>query len=211
MLDKYDLRERGIADERVLAALDRVPRDVFVPPEYAPQALEDHPLPIGQGQTISQPYMVAVMSELLHLTSESRVLEIGTGSGFQTAILAELAAEVYTVEILPELQSGARARLARLGYANIHFRLGDGYDGWAEFAPYDGILVTSAPEHAPPPLKAQLADDARLIIPVGPAGGDQILWQVQRRGETYIARRLMAVAFVPLMGRRGRTPPPEES
>jgi protein-L-isoaspartate(D-aspartate) O-methyltransferase len=206
MTDKYGLRERGLADERVLAAMERVPREAFVPPEYLAQALEDHPLPIGQGQTISQPYMVAAMSELLHLTPASRVLEIGTGSGFQTAVLAELAAEVYSVEILPELQSAARARLARLGYRNIRFRLGDGYDGWAEFAPYDGILVTSAPEHVPPPLKAQLADGARLIIPVGPAGGDQILWQVRRDGERYVARRLMSVAFVPFMGRRGRTP-----
>jgi protein-L-isoaspartate(D-aspartate) O-methyltransferase len=167
MTDKYGLRERGLADERVLAAMERVPREAFVPPEYLAQALEDHPLPIGQGQTISQPYMVAAMSELLHLTPASRVLEIGTGSGFQTAVLAELAAEVYSVEILPELQSAARARLARLGYRNIRFRLGDGYDGWAEFAPYDGNLVTSAPEHVPPPLKAQLADGARLIHPRG--------------------------------------------
>jgi protein-L-isoaspartate(D-aspartate) O-methyltransferase len=205
-MDKYALRERGITDERVLAAMERVPREAFVPPEFVPQALEDHPLPIGLGQTISQPYMVAAMSELLRLTPASRVLEIGTGSGFQTAILAELAAEVYTVEILAEFQIAARARLARLGYRNIHYRLSDGYDGWADFAPYEGILVTSAPEHVPPPLKVQLADGARLIIPVGPAGGDQILWQVQRQGEHYVQRRLMAVAFVPMMGRRGHEP-----
>ena len=205
--DKYGLCRRGIRDARVLAAMARVPREDFVAAEYAAQALEDHPLPIGQGQTISQPYMVAIMSEALRLTPGARVLEIGTGSGFQTAILAELAAKVYTVEILPELQAAAQARLGRLGYTNVCFRLGDGYEGWPEFAPYDGILVAAAPELVPPPLKAQLADGARLIIPLGPAGGDQALWRVRRRGDTFISRRLMAVSFVPLTGPGSRIPP----
>ncbi len=200
------LRMRGITDEAVLQAMARVPRHLFVPRETLEDAYADQPLPIGYGQTISQPYIVAVMSMLLDLTKESRVLEIGTGCGYQTAILAELAGEVYSVEIVEGLYRQAKARLAELGYARVQLRLGDGYYGWAEHAPYDAILATCAPEQVPPPLSAQLRDGGRLVIPVGSQGDYQVLYLLRRQGDKVTTQRIFEVAFVPLTGPHDQDP-----
>ena len=199
----YRLAERGISNGRVLAAMEKVPRVRFVPKEYALQADGDYPLPIGYGQTISQPYVVAVMTSLLEPEPEDVVLEIGAGSGYQAAILAELVAEVYTIEIVASLAEAARQRLASLGYENVHVIQGDGYLGYPPKAPYDGILVTCAAPRIPPALVAQLCDGARLVVPVGPPGGYQELWLVERTGDKTRSRRLMSVAFVPLTGPHG--------
>jgi protein-L-isoaspartate(D-aspartate) O-methyltransferase len=161
------LHARGIRDAAVLDAIRRVPRHRFVPPEYQAQAYADHPLPIGFEQTISQPYIVGYMTEAARVSAGERVLEIGTGSGYQAAVLAEIAGEVYSIEIVPELAERARALLAELGYRNLHVRTGDGYAGWRERAPFDAILVTAAPSHVPPALVAQLAVNGRMVIPVG--------------------------------------------
>ncbi|GAB4522485.1 MAG: protein-L-isoaspartate(D-aspartate) O-methyltransferase [Anaerolineae bacterium] len=193
-----------IEDERVLAAMARVPRAEFVPPQYRERADWDLPLPIGYGQTISQPYVVALMTQLLRVKPTDRVLEIGTGSGYQTAILAELAREVFSVEAIAELAHAAEERLRRLGYTNVHIRHGDGALGWPEFAPYQAIMVTAAPERIPPALLAQLADGGRMVIPVGPAVGDQILYVVEKRGDKIYRREIAPVRFVPLV-----SPPPE--
>ena len=158
---------RDVRDPRVLAALAHVPRHELVPDEMREYAYEDRPLPIGHGQTISQPYVVAYMTEQLRLRGDERVLEIGTGSGYQAAVLAELAREVYSIEIVEELGERARADLARLGYSNVHVRVGDGYRGWPEQAPFDAIIVTAAPGHVPQPLIDQLAVGGRLVLPVG--------------------------------------------
>ncbi len=194
------IRRRGVTDQDVLAAMERVPRHEFVPEQYRDQAYEDHPLPIGYGQTISQPYIVALMTELLRLESTDRVLEVGTGSGYQAAILAEIVAEVYTVEIIEELAREAQERLKRLGYHNVHVRHGDGYYGWEEHAPYDAIIVTAAPDHIPQPLIRQLKDGASMVIPVGPRGGYQTLWQITKEGDKIIKRDVTGVLFVPLTG-----------
>lgn len=196
------IRRRGVTNEDVLAAMEAVPRDEFVPDEYKTQAYADHPLPIGYGQTISQPYIVALMTELLEMQTTDRVLEIGTGSGYQAAILSEIVAEVYTVEIVEALAFEARERLARLGYSNVHPLHADGYFGWEEHAPYDAIIVTAAPDHIPQPLVQQLKDGARLVIPVGPPGGYQTLWQVTREGDQIKKRNITGVLFVPLTGER---------
>ena len=188
-----------ITDPDVLAAVARVPRHRFVSPDLQEQAYEDHPLPIGFGQTISQPFVVALMTQLLTLAPTARVLEIGTGCGYQTAILAELARVVYTVEVIPELATEAETRLAALGYTNIHFRLGNGWEGWPEEAPFDGIVVTAAPADWPPSLSAQLAEGGNLVIPVGPAGWDQELWQATKVEGALIKRRVGPVRFVPLV------------
>jgi len=205
-MSRYDLERRGIEDPRVLAAMDRVPRELFVDNKHRAQAYGDHPLPIGYGQTISQPYIVAVMTELLRLDRRARVLEIGTGSGFQTAVLAELAAQVYSVEQVPQLLEQARERLAALGYHSVALRCGDGYHGWAEHAPYDAIIVTCAPDHVPPPLIEQLGNEGRMALPVGPVGGVQRLVLVTRRGEHIQQRELMSVVFVPLTGGHEQIP-----
>jgi protein-L-isoaspartate(D-aspartate) O-methyltransferase len=196
----YQIRRRGVTDQDVLEAMERVPRHEFVPDEYRSQAYADRPLPIGYGQTISQPYIVALMTELLELGSTDRVLEIGTGSGYQAAILAEIVGEVYTVEIVEPLAVQAKERLARLGYENAHVLHADGYFGWEEHAPYDAIIVTCAPDHIPQPLVQQLKDGARLVIPVGPPGGYQTLWQVSKSGEEVQKRNVTGVLFVPLTG-----------
>jgi protein-L-isoaspartate(D-aspartate) O-methyltransferase len=162
-----DLRLLGIRDERVLEAMRRVPRHEFVPEAERQSAYEDRPLPIGRGQTISQPYIVAAMTELAAPEPGARVLEIGTGSGYQAAVLAEVAGEVYSIEIIPELARTAAARLARLGYGRVHVRTGDGYLGWPEAAPFDAIIVTAAPPEVPKPLEEQLKVGGRLVIPVG--------------------------------------------
>ena len=194
------IRQRGVTDQDVLEAMERVPRHEFVPGEFQSQAYADRPLPIGYGQTISQPYIVALMTELLQLKNTDRVLEIGTGSGYQAAILGEIVAEVYTVEIIEALEVEATARLKRLGYANVHTLHADGYFGWEEHAPYDAIIVTAAPDHIPHPLVQQLRDGAKLVIPVGPPGGYQTLWEVTKTGEEVTKRNVTGVLFVPLTG-----------
>jgi protein-L-isoaspartate(D-aspartate) O-methyltransferase len=197
---KFQMEERGITDQEVLRVMETVPRHEFVLPEYLDEAYADHPLPIGYGQTISQPYIVAVMTELLHLRRDTRVLEIGTGSGYQAAILAGLVQEVYSIEIIEALCTPARERLTRLGYSNVQVKCGDGYYGWEKHAPFDAIIVTAAPDHIPQPLVNQLADGGRMVIPVGPPGAYQVLWLVERRGEEVKSQRMMGVAFVPLTG-----------
>src|SRR5437870_5647769 len=199
------LTEQGLRDPRVLAAFARVPRRFFVPEESQPYAQGDHPLEIGYGQTISQPYIVAAMTEALDLHGPERVLEVGTGSGYQTAILAELlplGSTLRTIEIVPELARRAEQTLRELGYDNVQFRTGDGAKGWPEAAPYDAMLVAAAPEEVPAPLLEQLAPGGRLVIPVGPDPEHQEL-QLWRRlpGSGLLERRvLMHVRFVPLTG-----------
>ena len=192
------IRARGVADSEVLRAMETVPRHEFVLPEFLDSAYEDHPLPIGMGQTISQPFIVAVMTELAQIKRGDRILEIGTGSGYQAAILAALTDQVYSVEIIPGLAESAAARLQRLGYSNVVVKNADGYNGWAEHAPFDAILVTAALDHVPPPLIAQLKDGGRMIIPVGPPGSYQKLWRVNKRGVKITSEDLMGVMFVPL-------------
>jgi protein-L-isoaspartate(D-aspartate) O-methyltransferase len=195
------IEARGITDTGVLAAMRSVPRHLFVPDPYAPQAYEDHPLPIGYGQTISQPYIVAWMTELLALNPGEKVLEIGTGSGYQAAVLAHLHdVEVYSIEIVPELAQRAEETLSALGYTEVRTRQGDGYYGWAEAAPFDAILVTAAPDHLPQPLVQQLTADGRLVIPIGPPGGYQSLWRFTMQDGELVAENLGGVRFVPFTG-----------
>lgn len=193
------IRARDVRDPDVLRAMETVPRHEFVPKELLAQAYNDHPLPIGYGQTISQPYIVAVMTELAQVKRGDRVLEIGTGSGYQAAILAVLTGEVYSVEIIPALAESAAERLKRLGYTNVRVKNADGYNGWEEYAPYDAIVVTCAPDHIPPPLIAQLKDGGRMVIPVGPVGGFQTLRRVIKRGDQVLSENVMGVLFVPLV------------
>ena len=193
-----DLVARGIRDPRVLDAMARVPRERFVPPDLAEQAYGDHPLPIGRGQTISQPYVVAFMTEQLRLRGGEKVLEIGTGSGYQAAVLAECAAQVYTIEIVDELAQRSTALLRELGYDNVHTRSGDGYRGWPEQAPFDCIILTAAPDHVPQPLLDQLADGGRLILPLGDE--DQELILIERHGTEFPRRSVLPVRFVPMTG-----------
>jgi protein-L-isoaspartate(D-aspartate) O-methyltransferase len=182
----------------VLEAMRRVPRHLFLEPELRARAYDDGPLPIGEGQTISQPYVVASMTQALGLRGEERVLEVGTGCGYQTAVLAELAREVHSVEIVPALAARAREVLARLGYSGVRFRSGDGRLGWPEAAPFDAILVAAAPARIPPALLAQLAPGGRLVLPVG--GADQSLVLVERTSAGLVQRTLYPVRFVPLTG-----------
>ena len=198
-----DLRDRGIRDERVLHAMRTIPRQLFVPPEEAGHAYADRPLPIGEGQTISQPYIVAFMTEALALVGDEKVLEIGTGSGYQAAVLAECAREVWTIEIVEPLARQAGALLLELGYDNVRTRVGDGYRGWPEAAPFDAIVVTAAPDHVPQPLIDQLADGGRMIVPVG--SWDQELILIERKGGEVRRRSVLPVRFVPMTGEaRGR-------
>jgi len=191
------IESRGIKDRRVLSAMRRVPRHLFVPEELRSHAYDDEPLPIGEGQTISQPYIVAYMTEALGLKGNERVLEIGTGSGYQTAVLAELVPEVYTVELLGGLSSRAQSVLERLGYSRLHFRVGDGTFGWAEFSPYDAIMVAAAAVSVPRHLQDQLGESGRLIIPVG--SGFQELVLIRREGQGFSRTKLLPVRFVPLI------------
>jgi protein-L-isoaspartate(D-aspartate) O-methyltransferase len=200
MMVERQIRRRGVTDQDVLDAMERVPRHEFVPSQYRPQAYADHPLPIGFGQTISQPYIVALMTQLLELKPGHRVLEVGTGSGYQAAILGEIVAEVYTVEIIEALAIQARERLARLGCGNVRVRCGDGYFGWEEHAPYDAIVVTAAAREIPPPLLAQLKDGGKLVVPVGPPGGYQTLWEISKKKAKFNKRNVTGVLFVPLTG-----------
>jgi protein-L-isoaspartate(D-aspartate) O-methyltransferase len=188
---------RGIRDPRVLKALRTVPRHRFVPPEVLSSAYEDTALPIGFGQTISQPYVVAFMTEALELKPHDRVLEIGTGSGYQAAVLSLLAREVYSMEIIERLGRAAEARLKELGYANVHVRIGDGYHGWPEAAPFDAIIVTAAPPDVPPALAAQLRLGGRLVIPVGRYLQDLI--RLRRTANSLERENLLPVRFVPMV------------
>ena len=193
------LVERGISDARVLAAIEKVPRHEFVPTELRKDAYRDGPLPIGQGQTISQPYIVALMTEVLDIHPESRVLEIGTGSGYQAAVLAELASEVYTVEIIPSLAQKALKTLGHLGYRNVHGKLGDGFLGWPEAAPFDAVIVTCAPDRVPQPLVDQLREGGRLVIPVGDYGDTQQLYVLEKINGKIQERSIAPVRFVPMV------------
>ena len=190
---------RGVRDARTLAAMRKVPRHLFVPAALAREAYADHPLPIGHSQTISQPYIVAFMTEALALKGGETVLEVGTGSGYQAAVLAEIAAHVYTIEIVAPLAEEARERLARLGYRNVLVRAGDGYQGWPEKAPFDAVMVTAAAPRVPEPLRQQLKDGGRLVIPVGES--DQELIVITRRGTRYHEDRVLPVRFVPMTGK----------
>ncbi len=196
---KEQIVSRGIRDPRVLQVLKKVPRHLFVEPGDRHQAYEDSPLPVGKGQTISQPYIVALMTEALGLRGGEKVLEIGTGSGYQTAILAELAGSVYTVERIPELQEKARKTLQVLGYRNIEYRVGDGSRGWPDKAPFEGILVTAAAGKIPSELLQQLAENCRMVIPVGD-GLLQELILLTREKEGYKQQSLGGCRFVPLIG-----------
>ena len=193
------IRERGIFDGRVLAAMEKVPRHEFVPPELRRFAYSDGPLPIGHGQTISQPYIVALMTELLQLDRDSRVLEIGTGSGYQAAVLAELVADVYTIEIVAPLALQARETLARLGYKNVHTKVGDGHLGWPEAGPFDGIIVTCAPDAVPQGLIEQLREGGRLVVPVGEFGDVQELYLLEKIDGNIRKKAVTAVRFVPMI------------
>jgi protein-L-isoaspartate(D-aspartate) O-methyltransferase len=196
---RSQIEDRGVSDPRVLEAMRSVPRHRFVPDDYRRQAYQDHPLPIGFGQTISQPYIVAWMTELLQLEPDFKVLEIGTGSGYQAAVLAEIVDEVYTIEIIPELAEAARERLARLGYENIEILRADGYWGWPEHGPFDSIIVTAAPDHVPQPLVHQLVPGGRLVIPIGPPGGYQSLWQFALEEGGLVGTEIAGVRFVPFV------------
>jgi protein-L-isoaspartate(D-aspartate) O-methyltransferase len=196
MMVSSQIRARGIDNGAVLDAMRRVPRHRFVPPALASQAYDDTPLPIGHDQTISQPYIVAYMTDLLRVTRHHKVLEIGTGSGYQAAILGELAQEVYTIEIVGALAESARGVLQELGYENVHVRYGDGYQGWPEHAPFDRILLTAAPREVPQPLIDQLADGGRLVAPVG--GWAQEIVILTKRDGRMSEERTIPVRFVPL-------------
>jgi protein-L-isoaspartate(D-aspartate) O-methyltransferase len=195
------IRRRGISDSRVLEVMSRVPRHVFVPDVAQAEAYGDFPVSIGQGQTISQPYMVALMTAELSLSGRERVLEVGTGSGYQTAILAELAAEVYTMELIPGLLKRARKTLEALRYENVHYRLGDGSRGWPEVAPFDGILVAAAALSIPEALTSQLGDNGTMVIPVGNVRSFQTLMVLRRTGRRIETREGIGCRFVPLIQR----------
>jgi protein-L-isoaspartate(D-aspartate) O-methyltransferase len=190
-------------DERVMSVMAQVPRHQFVPPGQVASAYRNRPLPIGYGQTISQPYIVALMTDLARAEPGDTVLEVGTGSGYQAAVMSHLAKAVYTIEIVEPLGQQAAQRLKTLGYANVQVRLGDGYHGWEEHAPYDAILVTAAASHIPPPLIRQLKPGGRMVIPVGPAFMVQQLMLVEKKEDGSVStRQILPVAFVPLTGKR---------
>lgn len=191
---------RGITNARVLSAMGKVPRHEFVPERLRGQAYDDHPLPIGYGQTISQPFIVAFMTQELDPKPSDRVLEIGTGSGYQAAVLAELVAQVYTIEIVEDLATRAAADLTRLGYTNVHVRAGDGYKGWSEAAPFDSVIVTCAPERVPQPLIDQLKDGGRIIIPIGPLWNQELVLLRKQNGKLE-QHAVLPVQFVPMTGR----------
>lgn len=193
------IASRGVRDERVLAAMRRVPRERFVPPSLQDEAYTDRPLPIGYQQTISQPYIVALMTELVRPTEGMKVLEVGTGSGYQAAVLAEIVDEVFTIEIVPELGRTAEGLLKQLGYDNVHVRVGDGFDGWPGAAPFGGILVTASPAEIPQPLLDQLAVGGRLVIPVGRESQDLIV--VTRTEQGLERQTIIPVRFVPMTGK----------
>lgn len=199
---KMQLEKRGIQDPKVLAAMLKVERHLFVPEDYAKEAYGDYPLPIGEGQTISQPYIVGFMTEALALKRTDRVLEIGTGSGYQAAILGELCDEVYSIEIVESLGKRAAALLANLGYDQVKVKIGDGYQGWAEHAPFDAIIVTCSPTQIPQPLKEQLAEGGRMIIPVGERRAQELV--LLKKEDGYLKREdVLDVRFVPMVDSTG--------
>lgn len=191
--------DRGIHDPAVLAAMNRVPRHMFVPEKIRYLSYEDHPLPIGDGQTISQPYIVALMTESLRLRGSEKVLEVGTGSGYQAAVLAEIVPEVFSIEIIPALAESAHSKLREAGYKNVHVRKGDGYRGWPEHAPFDAIIVTAAPDHVPQPLVDQLADGGRLVIPVADTYPQRLILLKKKDGKV-TEELISGVMFVPMTG-----------
>ena len=196
------LVRRGINQQAVLDAMRKVPRHEFVPPDMADSAYNDCPLPVGEGQTISQPYMVALMTESLNLRGGEKVLEIGTGSGYQVALLAEIAEEVYTVERFEALSGRAEEVLRSLGYTNVHFKVGDGSEGWVEFSPYDGIIVTAGSPGVPRPLKEQLSEGGRLVIPAG-SYYSQSLLVIRKSGGRFSEKDVCGCVFVPMIGKYG--------
>jgi protein-L-isoaspartate(D-aspartate) O-methyltransferase len=198
LMVKQQIAARGVRDQRVLEAMRNVPRHLFVPPAMQPYAYRDSPLPIGYEQTISQPYIVAFMTEALRLKPEDRVLEVGTGSGYQAAVLSKLVRQVYSIEIVEPLATEAAERLRRLGYTNVTVRPGDGYRGWPEGAPFEAIMVTAAPDHIPKPLLEQLAPGGRLILPVGEHF--QTLARIRRTAKGFKQENLLPVRFVPMTG-----------
>jgi protein-L-isoaspartate(D-aspartate) O-methyltransferase len=198
----YQIMARGIKDYKVESAMRKVPRHFFVPPDQKPFAYEDNALPIAHGQTISQPYVVAFMTEALMLKGDEKVLEIGTGSGYQAAVLAEIVAQVYTIEIVDPLAKNAKAVLEKLGYKNIYVKSGDGYQGWPEYAPFDAIIVTCAPDHIPEPLQKQLKVGGRMIIPVGDTGwsGQDLVYLEKVSEDRIVQKKVLPVRFVPMTG-----------
>lgn len=200
---KQQVAMRGVTNDRVLTAMRKVPREQFVPESMRGRSYSDQALPIGYDQTISQPFVVAFMTEKLQLKSTDRVLEIGTGSGYQAAILGELVAEVYTIEIIEPLGKGAAATLQQLGYKNVYVKIGDGYQGWPEHAPFDAVIVTCAPDHVPRPLVEQIKDGGRIIIPVGPAGAQE-LYLLEKKDGRLKHRAVLPVRFVPMTGEVSR-------
>jgi len=196
---KEQIGGRGVTDARLLAAMRKVPREEFIPENVRGRSYTDGPVPIGYNQTISQPYIVAFMTEQLRPQPTDRVLEIGTGSGYQAAILSELVAEVYAIEIVESLGKRAEATLQRLGYKNVHVKIGDGYKGWSEAAPFDAIIVTCAPDHVPQPLVAQLKEKGRMIIPVGESAAQQ-LYRLHKENGELKREAVLPVMFVPMTG-----------
>lgn len=200
---KHQIEARGVRDPAVIRAMREVPRHCFVPSHLRPQAYRDGPLPIGHGQTISQPYIVALMSELLALKPDQRVLEIGTGSGYQAAVLAHMGAQVYSIEIVEPLAQKAKTVIQQLDYHNVYIKIGDGYKGWPRKAPFDGIIVTCAPSHIPEPLKDQLAEGGRMVIPVGKVYGVQRLILLRKIKGQIKEEKNIAVRFVPMIDGKG--------
>lgn len=199
---KEQIEERGVKDPTTLSAMRKVQRHLFVPDRITDYAYDDRPLPIGYGQTISQPYIVAYMTEIVKPRQDYRVLEIGTGSGYQAAVLSGIVKEVYTIEIIDSLGNQAKNRLDKLNYKNVHVRVGDGYHGWKDKAPFDAIIVTAAAEHIPPPLIAQLKENGRMIIPVGTPFMTQHLMLVEKKNGKARTRSMMPVQFVPFKRRK---------
>jgi len=197
------IRARGIDRAEVLRAMNAVPRHLFVPAAMAAEAYQDRPLPIGNEQTISQPYIVALMTQMLAVQPGRRVLEVGTGSGYQAAVLAEMGVDVYSIEIVPELADRAGKLLADLGYHNVHVKTGDGYKGWKEAAPFDGIIVTCAPKKIPEPLKRQLAENGRMVIPVGGSYIQKLVRLTKKQGRI-MQEDVLDVLFVPMVDEKGR-------
>lgn len=195
------IKNRGVSDQNVLRAMENVPRHCFVSETLVSKAYEDHPLPIGQGQTISQPYIVGLMTEYLELNDSKTVLEIGTGSGYHAAVLAQIAGEVYSMEIKKQLYERTKKLMTAMDYKNLFLRHGDGYFGWPEKGPFDGIIITAAVDHIPPPLLKQLKDGGRLILPLGNPFSYQNLVLVTRKGQDYSVRQITGVLFVPMTGR----------
>lgn len=202
-----DIRFQGIRSRSVLDAMLKVPRHRFVPPAYQNLAYQDRPLPIGHEQTISQPFIVAYMTEAADIKPGEKVLEIGTGSGYQAAVLSQLAGEVYSVEIIPALAESARAILSELGYRNVHVRAGNGYEGWAEHAPFDAIVVTAAPDHVPQALVDQLAVNGKMVIPVGTSYQEMMV--ITKTNSGVVKRRTIPVRFVPMTGKPAKTEKPK--